>query len=154
MVLKAAELIDGNPDCKEYEFLSGIITLEEKRIKRMVSLAEGFGISYRPSHKTLTLQYNGYDVSSGKDVVKVATKNDHYPFLLYRAMVGFNLENSNDDYTYINIESDGIEYSKGFNDEWESGNYGSIQVWYSDYVSTKYLTAQEQALEAALMEVL
>ncbi len=126
----------------------------EKQIKRMVSLAEGFDISYRPTYKIFKLQYNGYYVNSGKIVVKVVMQNDRYPFLLYRAMEGFNLENFNDDYTFINLQSDIVKYSKGLNDKWMLGNDGSSQIWYNDCVSTKYLTAQEQALEAALMEVL
>ena len=117
--------------------------MTEKQIIKAVRLAEGFywmddDILYRDS----VVYY------------KNIREWEHYPLLLYRAMEDFNLINIKDDYKYIDLDADIINYSSGVNSDWQKGEDGSKNIWYSNYTSTLYLTAQEQSLEAALEEVL
>ena len=125
--------------------------MTENQIKKLVELAElahGFDISLDKMKKPL-IQYK-----NSTQYLEDIDKWEHYPLLLYRLAAGFNLINTEDDYKYINIDADIIDYSNGVNTTWQSGLRGSQRLWYKNYTPNIYLTAQEQALEAALEEVL
>jgi len=116
-----------------------MVEWEESFIKKLTEHAEGF--EFRESgaivytHGTKLIDVNW----------QKAREWEFYPLLLWRALRGFNYEalksgndpiwvNPGELYTYIGNKA--TDYS------------------YKDYQPTEYLTSQEQALEAALMEVL
>ena len=121
--------------------------MTEKQIIKAIELAEGFECKIELDRKIVEYKNRYYTL---KDLYKW----EHYPLLLYRAMEDFNLINIKDDYKYIDLDADIINYSSGVNSDWQKGEDGSKNIWYSNYTSTLYLTAQEQSLEAALEEVL
>jgi len=123
--------------------------MTENQIEKAVELAEGFELKVNRKN-TKYINYKSWFIFEFQDT----TEWEYYPLLLYRAMEGFNLRNIKNEYKYINLDSDIINYSSGINSNWEKGDDGSSNIWYFNYTSTPYLTAQEQALEAALEEVL
>ena len=125
--------------------------MTEKQIKKVVELAEGFEIFYDDLEDIYIRLSNNY--LRWVSILNI-TEWEHYPLLLYRAMEGFNLINIEDDYKYINIDADIIDYSNGVNSTWRSGLCGSQRLWYKNYTPNVYLTTQEKALEAALWDVL
>ena len=70
----------------------------------------------------------------------------YYPLLDQRAIEGVNREacKRDDDYTYINSQSDCINYSLGVNREWLIGNDGSTNIFFGPKMT------EDEAKEAAL----
>jgi len=110
--------------------------MTEKQIKKAIELAEGFECKIELDREIVEYKNRYYTL---KDLYKW----EYYPLLLYRAVEKFN-ENHVD--LGINIYDDCVLYF-GHDDE-------TYYYYKKNYISTPYLTAQEQALEAALEEVL
>ena len=122
--------------------------MTEEQIIKMIEIAEEFKWDGH-NKKTLECHHHNYFTVP---IEKIQTW-EFYPFLLYRAVEGFN-EISKDDYTYIDVLSDCINYSSGSNYEWRKGEDGSNTIWYDDFKNNKHLTKQEQAIEKVLERLL
>ena len=109
--------------------------MTEKQIIKAIELAEGFECKIELDRKIVEYKNRYYTL---KDLYKW----EHYPLLLYRAMGGWNQRKP--DYA-IYLEGQ-VTYKTVTN------NIIELNIDY--YQLTPYLTAQEQALEAALEEVL
>ena len=117
--------------------------MTENQIKKLVELAElanGFDISLDKMKKPL-IQYK-----NSTQYLEDIDEWEHYPLLLYRLVEGWNkkeIANRTGNALWIDPES-------------VHGYYNCKDIFeeYDDYQGTLYLTAQEQALEVALEEVL
>ena len=112
--------------------------MKQEILKKIVELAEGF--AYDDSLKLFYLNGNTWIW------FKEIQEWEHYPLLLRRAIEGWNRSNSSILY-FIDLLSDHMEYANG-------SCPAALILLYKDYIKTKYLTPQEQAIEACLIELL
>ncbi len=110
--------------------------MKQETLKKIITLADGF--AYDDRLKAFYL--NGDTWVWFKEIQKW----EDYPLLLRRAVEGWNDKYADSETdTAIQVECDNIiEMSAGF------------FVKYSSYLKTDYLTPQEQAIEACLIELL
>ncbi len=117
--------------------------MTEQQIKKAVELAEGFEYnSEYVCYPNGDRYEKGGTLFEACSIYSAIREWEHYPLLLYRAMRGWNQRKP--DYA-IYLEGQ-VTYKTITND--------IIELNTDDYQGTPYLTAQEQALEVALEEVL
>ena len=104
-------------------------------VKKLIILAEGF--AYNESLEAF------YSQGSTWTHFKYIRQWEFYPILLYRAVEGWNKNNSPYD---IFISFDSVEYYGKLTNRIIKNQFG--------YTKTDYLTPQEQAIEACLIELL
>ncbi len=113
--------------------------MKDKTLKKIIELAEGFEQLKGNIAFESCIRY--------KEQICIITQIeqwDLYPLLLRRAIEGWNKKHPID--ADIVIDSAGIIWGK------LDDTCGSIS--YDDYPKTEYLTPQEQAIEACLIELL
>lgn len=102
-------------------------------IKKMIMLAEGF--AYNRDLEAF------YIAGSTWAHFKYIRQWEFYPILLYRAVDGWNIEHNTNT---LEVDSDCVYCPELIN----------TGVFCSEYTKTKYLTSQEQAIEACLIELM
>ena len=113
--------------------------MTEKTLKKIIELADGF-------ENWMSLDLSCVKLHTPDEKISIALKYiskwEHYPLLLRRAVEGWNKEHQ---YItdYIISQKDYIECS-----------YLEKCYFYHEYKKTDYLTPQEQAIEACLVELL
>ncbi len=130
--------------------------MKEETLKQIVELAPGFEWVDRENgdYEVRLPENNTFLCSWCNHFRTNLWKQIYYPFLLRRAVEGWNGQGIENDYQYIDLQSDSISYSLDVNKEWQRGNVGSTTLFYNKYQKTEYLTPQEQAIEACLIELL
>ena len=115
--------------------------MKQETLKKIVELADGFELEWLSG--TLCIHTPDHEHWGVKTFNKT---NGPYPLLLRRAVEGWNKSNSTILH-FIDLRSDHIEC---VNDPYPN----SPILLYKDYPTTEYLTPQEQAIEACLIELL
>jgi len=117
--------------------------MKQETLKKIIELADGFEIKYKDSHWSIRDPSGAWYSLEYFVKTKVA-----YPLLLRRAVEEWNRKGEYGIYLYVDymiIESNkGIQELTGDSKEWD----------YDNYEKTDYLTPQEQAIEACLIELL
>lgn len=114
--------------------------MKQETLKKIVELAEGFDIIRESSHWYGLIRYRN---NSNLCMIQDVEAWGYCPLLLRRAVEGWN--NSKQPYP-IELNSDNVEYFG--KDEYRIINN------YFNYTIIDYLTPQEQAIEACLIELL
>ncbi len=122
--------------------------MEQETLKKIVELADGFewrdkeGEDYEvmlPENNTFLCSWcNHFKTDRWKQI--------YYPSLLRRAVEGWNKSNPTICY-FIDLNKEYLEYGNNC-----YPNHPLL--WYKNYQKTEYLTPQEQAIEACLIELL
>lgn len=111
--------------------------MKQETLKKIVELADGFEWLENSDGWCITYGvYQYFDTS-------VLYKNI-YPLLIRRAVEGWNKSKS--DFYFIDLYSDHLDY--------DANRYKKAVLIYRNYTKTDYLTPQEQAIEACLIELL
>ena len=131
--------------------------MNKETLKKIVELADGFewreqenksistadNISKEWTDNFIDFRMHGILLIETDDI----TIWQHYPLLIRRATEGLN--NDLTDWTiWIN------QYFKKVYLNWKDGNNNKSKQFLIDYPKTDYLTPQEQAIEACLIELL
>ena len=119
--------------------------MKEEILKKTVELAEGFEWDgdCEPADNMITF---GNYIMSSEDTTSFSGES-LYPLLLRRAVEGLNPQ-----WYECKIELDHIDITRMNPDN----NYKAVwdkMYFYKDYQKTEYLTPQEQAFEACLIEL-
>ena len=134
--------------------------MKKEFIEKLIELAEGFTIEKRNQHEEWYVEFGDtvivdyvfreYDQEFDVDEVMYFIKGSgFYPTLLYRALEAWNKKHFE-----VGAGNAGWIYPDNILMLYAGEENKSISRDISDYKPNEYLTSQEQALEAVLMEVL
>ncbi len=119
--------------------------MEQETLKKIVELADGFEYIEVLGEFTI-IETPGRQVFHLNQLECGDWKCELYPFLLRRAVEGWNKSNPTICY-FIDLNKEYLEYGNNC-----YPNHPLL--WYKNYQKTEYLTPQEQAIEDCLIELL
>ena len=114
--------------------------MKQETLKKIVELADGFEME---ENEIMHHWFSGTRLHLSK---VTATIWAHYPVLLRRAAEGWNKSNPPICY-FIDLNKEYLQYG-------DNCYPNHPLLWYKNYQKTDYLTPQEQAIEACLIELL
>lgn len=130
--------------------------MKQETLRKIVELADGFEIS-----KEFATE-GSYDIERFNIIYHKVSRSNvahlktwiSYPLLLRRAVEGWNkkADDADDDYMFIQLLEDTINYA--IDSSWCKDGINGKRLWIDKYKKTDYLTPQEQAIEACLIELL
>ena len=115
--------------------------MNKETLKKIVELAEGFEWSGECEPAEDIVCFKEYIMQAND--IQLFSGNILYPLLFHRAVDGWNIKNP--------VYS--IELCSYCVEHFGKGNFMIINL-HQDYEKTEYLTPQEQAIEACLIELL
>lgn len=123
--------------------------MKTELIKQMVTLADGFKLFYSENDASIVIKISPKSCSWRIDKIETW---EHFPLLIRRAVDGWNQENKDTDYKYIDITENRVIYCSG-RKIWNEYN-GGKQIIFGSFKPTDTLTVEEVCLLMALEEVL